>query len=49
MHWIVTHASHLLYAALGGVLTSTAEKAFNYNLVDLLYDKVSGLFTKKKA
>jgi hypothetical protein len=47
MHYLATHISHLLYAALGGILTSTAEKAFNYNLVDLLYEKVAGLFGKK--
>lgn len=47
MHWLSTHLSHLLYAAAGGLLTSTAELAFNYNLVDLLKDKVAGLFKKK--
>lgn len=48
MHWIATHASHLLYAALGGIITSTAEYVFSYNLVDLIKDKVAGLFGKKR-
>jgi hypothetical protein len=46
MHWLSTHISHLVYAAAGGLLTSTAELAFSYNLVDFLKDKIAGLFTK---
>lgn len=46
MHWISTHLSHLLYAVAGGLLTSTFEKAFSYNLVDLAYDKLASIFKK---
>lgn len=33
--------------AIGGILTSYAEYRFNYNLYDLLKDKILSLFGKK--
>lgn len=33
----------------GGLLTSLAEFKFNYNLIDLVVEKVKGLFGKAKA
>ena len=46
MHKLLIYVGLL---AAGGVATSFAEYFFKYNLVDLVKDKILGLFGKAKA
>lgn len=46
MHYLASKLHEILYLAIGGVVTSAAEYIFSYNLIDLIKDKVAGLFSK---
>ena len=47
MHAIASFFSHIKYLAIGGLVTSTFEFIFSYNLIDLAKDGLNKLLTKR--